>query len=233
MINIQNTADCPKPSLVLCLYGLGKSGKTTLATTAPKPLVLDGENGVKGLRTSAISVPYVAIRTWKDIQECYEAFKDNKDYETIIIDPLGAFMDALIDDVAGPSGMTLQKWGIAIEKFKKFVRAWTLTGKHVIFVAHDTFTPDDGVQLRSIQLPGKELPKVFRNMMDIVGYYAVENNGKRTLQLQPNMKIDAGTRFNCFPPIMEVPKDDREFITKMIATIHASYEPAKIEAPKV
>lgn len=228
-LEVKRTGTSEPPKLVICIYGLGKSGKTTLAATAPKPIILDGENGCKGLRTmrtkefpNGIDVPYVDIRTWAEIQECYTRFKDDPAYETVVIDPLGRFMDALIEHTAGSSGMTLQKWGTAIETFKRFVKAWTLSGKHVIFVAHDTFLPDDGAQLRKIQLPGKDLPSVFRNMMDVIGYYSVTPSGERELIVQPTMKLDAGSRFNCFPPVIKEPN-----ITTMIQTIHAAFETKK------
>lgn len=220
-LQIQYTQDSEKPSLVMCIYGPGKVGKTTLATTAPKPLFLDGENGTKGLKTQAINVPVVHVKTWLDIQECYREFKDSKEFETIVIDPLGFFMDALLQEVSqgrGQEGMTLQKWGIALDKFKNFTKAWTLSGKHVLFIAHDELLADEGTQLRRIQLPGKNLPSVFRNMMDAVGYYIAGTNKERELLVQPTGKIDAGSRFNCFEPVLKNPN-----ITEMIEKIHSFY----------
>ncbi len=226
MIQIQKTSQIEKPRLVLAIYGVGKSGKTTLSTTAPKPIILDAENGVKGLFTAGIDVPFVQIRTWQEVMDCYSMLKENKEYETIVIDPLGNFMDMLIEYVAGTEGMSLQKWGKAKDIFKKFVKSWNFSGKHVIFVAHDTLTEDDRSQLRSVKVPGN-LSEDFHNMMDVIGYYSVEANGERKLLLQPTTKIKAGTRYKVFPPTITNPN-----VTEMIAMIHKTWAPQAETAKK-
>ena len=78
-----------KPSLVMLLYGEGGVGKTTFGSTAPKPILADCEGGAKYFGLRGISMDVAQIEKWSDMKD----FKVIKDYETIIIDPIGELMD--------------------------------------------------------------------------------------------------------------------------------------------
>ena len=49
---IKSTDPQSKPKIIMLVYGQGGVGKTTFSSTAPKPLLIDCENGAKyfGLR---------------------------------------------------------------------------------------------------------------------------------------------------------------------------------------
>ena len=49
-MKLENTSEIiPEENLVMIVYGKGGTGKTTFAASAPKPLILDFENGSKYL----------------------------------------------------------------------------------------------------------------------------------------------------------------------------------------
>lgn len=202
-LQIIQTKSLSRPSLVACVYGLGGSGKTTLATTAPKPIFIDSEEGTKSLGARGIDVPVIMVKSWKDVGEAWNMIKDNKEYETVVIDPTGQFLELLIEEIAGGGVMDLRKWGDAKARFRKFL--WTVksSGKNVLFIAHDDKKPDDQAILRSPKVSAN-LSDELVNMCDIVGYLFVHNN-TRIMRIQPTLKITAKDRFDLGTESIENP----------------------------
>jgi len=69
-------------------------GKTTFASTAPKPILADCENGAKYFGLRGISMDVAQIEKWADFKEFIQFIKD-KDYQTIVVDPIGELMEKL------------------------------------------------------------------------------------------------------------------------------------------
>src|SRR3990167_11521670 len=83
-----------KPSIIMLVYGNGGVGKTTFAATAPKPLLVDCENGSKYFGLRGLELDVAQIRDWSDMKGLFEVAKSGQ-YETIIIDPIGELMEKL------------------------------------------------------------------------------------------------------------------------------------------
>lgn len=223
-ISIQRTTEAKAPSLVLCIYSAGGVGKTTLATTSPKPIIIDSENGSKALGARGIDVPVVHVKSWSDVQEAWGLVKDNKDYETVIIDPVGAFLDLLVEAEKGGGEMNLKKWGSAKDRMRRFI--WTVkdSGKHVVFVAHEKEEKDDEQVLRRPMLQAN-LWQELVNLCDVVGHLRIDNACKRALRVQPEQKYYAKDRFDALGALVENPN-----ITSMVKTIHAAYDKPPFES---
>lgn len=217
-IEIKRTKDQDKPKLVATFYGPGGVGKTTLASTAPRPIFLDAEEGCKALGARGIDVAVVQVKTWKDVQEAWGIIKASPDYDTVVVDPVGAFIGLLIEEIKGGGDMSLAKWGIAKDKMSKFIWAVKSSGKHVIFIAHEAKDKDEDKMLRSPKLSAN-LSDDLVNLSDVVGHLRVSKDGKRELLVQPRDKYNAKDRFSALGVIVENPN-----VTDMIATIHASYD---------
>lgn len=221
-IKIQQTAEMKAPSLVMCIYGAGGVGKTTLATTAPKSVFIDAEQGTKALGVRGIDVPVVQVKSWKEVNEAWKLIQE-KDYETIIIDPVGRFLDLLIEEEKAGGHMTLQKWLFVKDRMRKFVWAIKESGKHVIFIAHEKIDNDDQSLVRRPDLAAN-LSGELVNLCDVVGHMRIDNEGVRTLRVQPEPKVTAKDRFAAVGDKMDKPD-----ITEMIKLVHAAYnkEPFK------
>lgn len=215
-INIQQTADASTPSLVLCLYGVGGAGKTTLASTAPAPIFIDAEDGTKALGARGINVPVIHVSKWEDVREAWGLIKKSAEYKTVVIDPTGQFLELLIESISGGGAMDLKKWGDAKARFRKFLWEIKSSGKHVIFVAHDDKKQDDQSQVHAPKVAAN-LSDELVNMSDVVGYLFVKN-GQRLLRLQPELKITAKDRFDTGQEVIE-----NANITALIETIHGKY----------
>ena len=76
------------PSIIVgCIYGVAGIGKSTLALSAPKPLLLDTDNGIHRVQ-SEYRCDCVQVRRYNDIlQVLFE--EDLSEYQSIVIDTLG------------------------------------------------------------------------------------------------------------------------------------------------
>ena len=86
---IKKSAELTIPQTVkMMIYGQAGMGKTTLALSTPKPLLLDFDNGVKRVNMSHLDgVDIVQVTSWKDVQEVLQ--EDLSSYQTIVIDTIG------------------------------------------------------------------------------------------------------------------------------------------------
>jgi hypothetical protein len=215
-----------KPSLVLCVYGDGGVGKSTLASTAPSPIFLDSEEGVKAFKARGINVPFIAIKSWANVREAWSLISKSDEYKTVVIDPMDVFMSLLIEDLSGSGTMTLQKWGIAKTQMRKFIWAVKSSGKHVVFVAHEAETQDEDKLIRSPRIAAN-LSKELTDLCDVVGYLRVGEGNIREMIVQPMEKYKAKDRYDAFGKILKNPN-----VTDMIETIHKKYEDAPFEESK-
>lgn len=216
-IQIQRTTELTEPRLIACIYGQGGVGKSTLAATAPYPIFIDAEQGTKAFAARGIDVAVAMVRSWAQVVETFMLIKNDKTYETIVIDPVDRFLDLLIDEVRNGGDMNLKKYGEVKERMRKFIWAAKESGKHVVFVAHETKDKDDDQQIRSPMLH-VNLAKELVNLCDVVGHLRVDNEGIRALRVQPEPKYEAKDRFDALGQLIKNPN-----IADIIAHIHAKY----------
>lgn len=75
----------PPPRLVI--YGQPKVGKTSFASNAPSPLLVQTEDGAAGLRIPKI--PETPCSSWEELMQCLrEVLKQDHDRKSLIIDTL-------------------------------------------------------------------------------------------------------------------------------------------------
>lgn len=77
----------PKPPLIL-LYGTAGIGKTTLATAAPAPVVIQTEEGL-----GMIDVPHFPLaKTWDEVMGAFGAlYEEDHSFETLVFDSADHF----------------------------------------------------------------------------------------------------------------------------------------------
>lgn len=146
----------PDDGMKLLVYGRGKTGKTRLASTFPKRMLLigteDGTRSVAGVK----GLDFVRLRKSSEIGDL-AAMLGTKKYSSVGLDTAGGLQDLILKEVLGLDDVPVQKswgltdrqtWGIVGMQFKERMRQiLDLSDRHglnVCVIAHErSFGGDD------------------------------------------------------------------------------------------
>jgi len=247
MLNIKNTLNPEtKPSIVMMVYGEGGVGKSTFASTSDKPLMLDFENGSKYFGLRGINMDIVNINSWADVVEFKKALISGelKNYNTIVIDPIGEAMEKLKRAIIGTgqskwvqksdNSLTMAGWGELKFRMKDFLKTLRDSGKNVILIGHVEEKDDEGVLVKRPMIETK-IATDIRNLVDIVGYMFTvtkEDGEQRVICVHDNAKFWAKDRTGTLDKYI---KPDFKLIAEKLQTYAWAKEPVdtpKVETPK-
>lgn len=172
----------PERPVIIVLYGTPGSGKTSVATTAENPLLIDTDRGADRAcqRTDTI-----IAKCWKDIDSEREAMKG---YKTIVVDTAKSMLDDYLSQYAIENNYklktnALKRFGQMGEDFKEFVNFLRTNGSDIIFICHDKETQEGDVIKHSPDCTGQSKDLLLR-IADQVGYVFIQN-GKRCISFAP------------------------------------------------
>lgn len=195
------------PTIQMLIYGQPGVGKTTLALSAPDPLLIDTDGGVSRVNPGH-RCDTVQVADYQDVLDVLN--EDLSIYKTIIIDTGGKLLDFMASWIIknngklgkGNGSLTLQGFGERKGEFRQFCRRIRALGKHIIFVAHrETKTVDD--TLRYVPIFGGSSYDDLVTELDLVGY--IEAYGrKRVITFDPTDKNDGKNTIN-MPSMVELP----------------------------
>lgn len=203
---IKKSNELTIPSTVkMMIYGQAGMGKTTLALSAPRPLLLDFDGGVKRVNMAHIDgVDIVQVTSWQDVQQVLQ--ENLSAYQTIVVDTIGKMMDFIITYKCGTRQPQIRDWGGINAEFSWMTRTLSSLNKNVVFVAHrDTRKEgDDTVFIPALR--EKSYNSIVTEL-DLLGYLEMKNeNGvqRRTITFDPTSRNDGKNTCN-LPGIMFVP----------------------------
>lgn len=120
------------------IYSQPGLGKTSLAFTARKPLLLDFD---KGAHRAVDRKDTVQVSDWRDVADIKTA--DVAAYDTIIVDTVGKALDVLAQDIirgnsrlSHGGALSQQGWGQLGVRFSAFLKMLRGFGKDVVLIAH-------------------------------------------------------------------------------------------------
>lgn len=138
--------------LAVLAYGRSGTGKTTFASTFPKPmLVLDvREKGTDSI-SNVKGVKVGEIREWSQFEEVYWWLeKGDHDFKTIVIDQLSTLQELAMAQAMKDNDKDPAKDSVSKRDFGQaggLMKAWCMNyrdlidkGIHVVFLAHDRTT---------------------------------------------------------------------------------------------
>lgn len=145
-----------RTAIKINLYGRGKTGKTRLACTFPKPMLLIGtEDGTKSVSTVA-DLDYIRITSSAELIEVVEMVRTSK-YQSVGLDTAGGFQDIITKEVLNLAEIPVQRswgmaqqqdWGIIGMQFKermsKLLNLADEFGKNVVIIAHERNFKEEG-----------------------------------------------------------------------------------------
>lgn len=232
MIKKPNEVATSKKKIRFLLAGFPGIGKTTLALSAPKPLLIDVDRGIDR----------VAARNRKDFTqpETYEELLndlngDLSDYETLVFDTGGKLLDLMKPYVIKKDSKNGQKDGqtLSIKGYstvgKEFQRlmdyAFYQLNKNVVVIFHAKEDKDGEATKLRILVEGSTKDNVWQPM-DLGGFVEMYN-GKRTIGFDNCERYYAkGT--HGIKGIIDIPSLDNstpnDFLTRLFDKVNQNIE---------
>ena len=209
----------------MMIYGQAGMRKSSVALSAPAPLLLDFDNGVKRINMAHLDdVDVVQIEKWQDVLNVLN--EDLSAYQTIVVDTIGKMMDFIITYKCGTRQPQIRDWGGINQEFQTFARNLSALNKNIIFVAHRD-TRKEGDDIVFIPALREKTYNSIVTELDLLGYIeAKSENGsiRCTVTFDPTNRNDGKNTCN-LPSVMEVPTNldaqgnpiaKNDFITRCI-----------------
>lgn len=220
--------------LILTIYAPPGLGKTSLAYTAEKPLLLDFDGGAyrSGNRGDTVQV-----KEWADVASITK--EDLTGYKTLILDTAGRALDLLAVDIIrnepklgrGGGSLTLQGFGVLKDRFKAFTSLVRSFGLDLVMLAHSDEQKSGDDIIERLDAQGGSKGEIYKNS-DLMGRLKIES-GKRILNFSPT-DVAFGKNPCGFDPL-PIPSfaADGQFLAWIIAKAKASLNKQSAEQKKV
>ena len=192
---IKQDEPLPDKKLVIVLYGPPGSFKTSVAFTAPNPILLNFDDG---LHRSVKRKTAVSFDKWEDCED----FCDSQDFielnpETIIIDTAGAVLDDFMAQAVIKENSTNKKHGGGLSqtgygslklKFDQFFARFR-NKKHIIFLCHEGEDKKKDLSVVRPKMTGGSY-QIMIAKADLIGYMDVTQddtgNPQVTIDFNPS-----------------------------------------------
>lgn len=236
------TFDDKKFSMIL--YGSPGVGKTTLALSAPDPVLIDFDRGMSRVKAQHRK-PAIFCKTYEDVLKDLES-PDMMEFQTVVVDTGGSFVTYLQDWAmrANPSvnrqkngALSLKGFGAVKQEFVRFTNYVKDTlNKNLIYVFHSQEQSDkDGNSQQRLMCEGAARNIVW-TPCDFGGYVQMIGE-KRVVCFTPEQEFFAkgchGIKGHIVVPELTA-SEPNDFITKLfdiakenIAEEAKAFEPVK------
>lgn len=212
-MSLLDSVSKPKDRAVICtITGDSGMGKTTMAASFPKPIVIRAEDGLQAIpeaqRPDAFPVLSSEAQLWEQLTVL---IKEDHDYQTLIIDSVTAlerlFIQAVIESdpkkpktinqACGGYGAGLMAVAGLHQRVRKACGLLNEKGMHIVFIAHaDTETielPDQDPYTRYNMRLGKRSVAPYVDDSDVVGFLKLETfttgDGERKKAISDGTRI--------------------------------------------
>lgn len=180
--------DFTNHKIAIIVAGLPGIGKTTLALSAPKPLLVDLDKGVSRVEAKYRS-DTLAVTSFDELVSELKN-EDLSAYETIVLDTGGKLFELMKpsiikkDPKCGKSDgtLSLQGYGVAKRKYSEFVNFVKGLGKNLVMVFHASevvIDPQDQTTGLRIRIEGGTKDEIWDDM-DLGCFMEMKGN-KRTI----------------------------------------------------
>ena len=192
-------------TIKMMIYGQAGMGKTTLALSAPAPLLIDFDGGVKRVNLSHLDgVDIVQVTNWQEVNQLFN--EDLTAYQSVVVDTIGKMMDFIISYLCGSKQPSIKDWGKINMEFSDFIRKVSALGKNLVFVAHRD-TRKNGEDTVFIPALREKNYNTIVTDLDLLGYCETKTvNGvnERTITFDPT-PLNDGKNTCSLPSIMRIP----------------------------
>lgn len=185
----------------MLVYSPAGYGKTVLAATLPKPLILSAEAGLLSIRHT--NIPVIVIETYSDLLEAFQFVSTSehaRHFESVALDSISEIAEVVLANAKATVKDPRQAYGNMNEQITELIRKFRdLPGKHVYFSAKQDREKDaNGLMLYGPSMPGKQLTQGIAHFFDEVFALGVgklaDGSTYRFLRTRPDPQFNAKDR---------------------------------------
>ena len=173
-------------TIKMLVYGQPGIGKSTMALSAPNPVLFDFDGGVQRVNV-AFQCPTLQVKNWeKALQALNELKSGDVVCDTIVIDTAGKMLDFMSDYIMRndsklrmrDGSLSLKGYGARKVMFQNFLCEVAMMGKNIVFVAHGREEKDGETKIVRPEIGGSSAGDLMKDL-DLVGYVqAIGNDGR-------------------------------------------------------
>lgn len=168
-------------SIKVLIYGEPGVGKTSVASTAETPILLDFD---KGAYRSPFRSDVMEVNNYLEIFSISEHLKD---YKTIIIDTVDTFLDFIgshiLQDDPRLAKNKLQFYGRLKDEFTNVMKVFSAQNKDIIMISHLKEKEEGDLRIKRPAITGGSYDKVLQ-VADLVGFMYMAN-ANRVINFNP------------------------------------------------
>ena len=172
--------------LISTIYAPPGVGKTSLGSSANKPLLLDFDSGAYRSKNRCDTVQ---VKSWADVSAI--SAEDVKPYQTLVLDTAGRALDVLaIDIIKGNpklarngGSLTLQGFGVLKDRFKAFLNLMRSFGLDIVLLLHMDEQKNGDDIIERLDAQGASRGEIYK-LSDQMGRLKIEG-GQRILNFSP------------------------------------------------
>jgi len=197
-------------TIKMLVYGQPGIGKSTMALSAPNPVLFDFDGGVQRVNV-AFQCPTLQVKNWEEALQALEELKSGEvPCNTIIIDTAGKMLDFMSDFIMRndskmrmrDGSLSLKGYGARKVMFVNFLREVAMMGKNIVFVAHEREDKDGETKIVRPEIGGSSAGDLMKEL-DLVGYVQAVGSD-RTVYWTPQEKFYAKNTCN-LPAWQKIP----------------------------
>ena len=201
------------------IYGAPGSGKSSLAATAPTPLILDFEKGAAASvrAVGAEDARIIQVTEMEQVRNAYSYLATGKHgFKTVVLDPVGELMRMCLNSVVGKYSSRRQyddlpsmaDWNKSLSDMIKLLTAFRSLPIHCVVTAHASIPEHEEDTVKPL-VSGRQFGPFLEGAMDLLAYIHMEQDSKgnsvRRLITEPTPTIRAKNRGSKLPPVIEEP----------------------------
>ena len=222
MIKKPNELISENQKIRMLIAGYPGIGKTTLALSAPKPLLIDVDLGINRVMASARK-DFIQPNNYEELLEDLKG--DLSDYETLVIDTGGKLLELMknyvikkdVKSAKKDGSLSLQGYGAVAREFSRFMdNCYYNLRKNIVIVFHAVEEKDEEQTKLRILVEGSTKNTVWQNV-EIGGFMEIIGK-KKTIGFDNCERYFAKASFG-IKGVMEVPELDgtkpNDFLTKL------------------
>lgn len=197
-------------TIKMLVYGQPGIGKSTMALSAPNPVLFDFDGGVQRVNV-AFQCPTLQVKSWEEALQALEELKGGEvECSTIVIDTAGKMLDFMSDYIMRndskmrmrDGSLSLKGYGARKVMFQSFLHQVAQMGKNIVFVAHEREEKDGDTKIVRPEIGGSSAGDLMKEL-DLVGYVQAVGPD-RTVYWTPQEKFYAKNTCN-LPAYQKIP----------------------------